>query len=314
MANNIAFIINDITTINPLKDSSFAMMLAAQKRNYNIFCFDIRQMTLTKTGVIASILEVKLTDNTTNYFKILTKKDVNLNIFKAIIMRQDPPFNMNYIYATYLLEYAVKQGVLVLNKPQALRDFNEKIAIMSFPSCITDTIVTSNIEEIQQFIDKQQTAIVKPLDNMGGVDIFKIAKNDDYKNIIIRLTNNGQTPIMVQKYLKEINQGDKRILIINGKPIPYALARIPKKGSFKGNLAAGATGIGQELSKRDKYLCTQISPILQKNGLAFVGLDVIGDYITEINVTSPTGIRELDKQYNIDIAGEFIDYVSETLT
>ncbi len=308
MIKSIAFVMDSIFNINIDKDSSFAMMLSAQKRAYKIFCLDIDNITMKNKDVMAVVLEINVFDSS-NFVNIISKKLINLNTISIIIMRKDPPFNMNYIYATYLLEFVAKQGVLVLNKPQALRDFNEKFAIMHFPNCITDTIISIDINIITEFINKQKTAIIKPLDAMGGVGIYKVSINDNYQKIIKKISNNFKTPIMVQKYLDDIQYGDKRILMINGKPIPYALARIPKKGSFKGNLSAGATGIGQELSTRDKYLCTQIAPTLVANGLDFVGLDVIGDYISEINITSPTGIRELDSQYNIDIAGIFLDYI-----
>ncbi|WP_083502936.1 glutathione synthase [Bathymodiolus septemdierum thioautotrophic gill symbiont] len=227
-------------------------------------------------------------------------------------MRKDPPFDMDYIYATYFLEQAEKQGSLIINKPQSLRDANEKLFALNFPHCMPETLVTANQSQIKIFINTQKTAVVKPLDGMGGRDIFKFnARDTAIDTTLNRLTNNGKSPIMVQAFLPEIAKGDKRILLIDGKPIDYALARIPAKGNFKGNLAAGAIGIGQPLSKRDYYLCEQIAPTLKQKGLVFVGLDVIGDYITEINVTSPTCIRELDKQFNLNIAGVLFDAIEK---
>jgi glutathione synthase len=229
-------------------------------------------------------------------------------------MRKDPPFNMNYIYTTYLLEQAENNGVLVVNKPSSLRDANEKLFAINFPNCIPKSLVSTNKEQIKEFIKKQKIAIVKPLDGMGGKDIFKLEYNDDKTDDIINyLTKNGKNQIITQQFLTDIKKGDKRILLIDGKPIDYALARIPSKNNFKGNLAAGATGIGKPLSKRDYWLCEQIAPTLKAKKLIFVGIDVIGDYITEINVTSPTCIRELDKIFNLNIAGKLLDVIAHKL-
>ncbi len=313
----IAFLMDDVRRINPAKDSSFAMMLSAHKRSYQLFCFDSQQMHADKQGITAKVFKVEVFDKADNFVKIIGQEILNLANVDVILMRKNPPFNMNYIYATYLLEYLEQKGVLVVNKPRALRDFNEKLAIMRFPDCITNTLVSSNIEHLITFIKEQKTAIVKPLDEMGGENIFKLSIDDDKKHIVDilgELTHFGTTPIMAQRYLTAIARGDKRILIIDGKPIPYALARIPKAGSFKGNLAAGAIGVGQKLSARDKYLCAQVASTLTQNGLIFVGLDIIGDYISEINVTSPTGIRELDKIYHIRIADVLLDTIENRLS
>jgi glutathione synthase len=229
-------------------------------------------------------------------------------------MRKDPPFDMDYIYSTYLLEQLELEGVLVINKPSSLRDANEKLFALNFPECIPKTLVSSKIHELNNFIDSQKIVVVKPLDGMGGTDIFKLSKGDnDIDDILKRITNNESRYIMAQEFLPEIKDGDKRILLINGNPVDYALARLPAEGSFKGNLAAGAKGVGQPLSERDRYLCTQIAPTLIDKGLVFVGLDVIGDFITEINVTSPTCIRELDKQYGINISSSLLDEVERRL-
>jgi len=232
----------------------------------------------------------------------------------VVFMRKDPPFDMDYIYSTYLLEQLELQGVLVINKPSSLRDANEKLFALNFPECIPKTLVSSKISQLQGFIDSLSTVVVKPLDGMGGVDIFKLSKGDtNISEILKKITNNETRYIMAQEFLPEIKDGDKRILLINGRPVDYALARLPVEGSFKGNLAAGAKGVGQPLSERDRYLCAQIAPMLIKKGLVFVGLDVIGDYITEINVTSPTCIRELDKQFEINISAMLLDEVEKRL-
>jgi glutathione synthase len=222
---------------------------------------------------------------------------------------------MDYIYATYLLEQLESDGVLVVNKPSSLRDANEKLFALNFPECIPKTLVSSNIEKLNTFINEIKTVVVKPLDGMGGTDIYKLSHGDhNIEEVLQKITNNQSRYIMAQEFLPEIKEGDKRILLINGKPVDYALARLPAEGSFKGNLAAGAKGVGQPLSERDRYLCSQIAPMLIKKELMFVGLDVIGDYITEINVTSPTCIRELDKQFGLNISATLLDEVENRLS
>lgn len=297
-------VMDDVFSINPKKDSSFAIMLSAQKRNYRIFCCQVPQIFAHNKGVFANVIEVKLSDTSHNFVQNLDQKTMALASFNVVLMRQNPPFDMNYIYASYLLEQAEKQGVLVINKPQSLRDFNEKFSILNFPNCIPNTLVASDKVQLLRFLVQQKTIVIKPLSAMGGEDIFKLSSNDKTTALekITYLTQKNTVPIMAQRYLEEIDKGDKRILLIDGKPIPYALARIPKAGSFKGNLAQGATAIAQTLSQHDHWLCTQIAPVLKAKKLLFVGLDVIGNYITEINITSPTGIRELDKQCQLNIA------------
>ena len=229
-------------------------------------------------------------------------------------MRKDPPFDMDYIYATYLLEQLEASGVMVVNKPSSLRDANEKLFALNFPDLIPKTLVSSDNEKLADFINDNDCVVVKPLDGMGGTNIFKLKKGDNnIEEVLLKLTNNGQRYIMAQEFLPEIKHGDKRILLINGKPVDYALARMPAEGNFKGNLAAGAIGVGQPLSERDRFLCKKIAPILIEKELIFVGLDVIGDYITEINVTSPTCIRELDSQFDLNISAELLDVVEEKL-
>lgn len=305
----IAVLMDDIATINPKKDSSFAMMLEASKRGWDIDTFDTCDLFAKDGSVFANCAKTTVSDSL-YWYKKSPNTIVSLEQFDVILMRKDPPFDMNYIYATYLLEQAENKGVLVVNKPQSLRDANEKLFALNFPHCMPKTLISSNQTQIKDFVDLLKTVIVKPLDGMGGSDIFKFEARDcGIDKVLQRLTNNEKCPIMVQEFLPEIMQGDKRILLINGKPIDYALARIPAKGNFKGNLAAGAIGIGQPLSKRDYWLCQQIAPTLQEKGLLFVGLDVIGDYITEINVTSPTCIRELDAQFNLNIACILFDTI-----
>ncbi len=310
----IAILMDDIKDIKPHKDSSLAMALEASRRHWNIYTFDSHDLFAQAGQVFATCAKTQVFDNAEHWYEKAPEITMNLAEFDVILMRKDPPFDMNYIYATYFLEQAENKGVLVVNKPQSLRDANEKLFALNFPNCLANTLVSSNQDQLHQFINEQGIGVVKPLDGMGGKDIFKLTKGDSNINEVLEyLTQNSTTPIMAQEFLPEIAQGDKRILLINGKPINYALARMPAKGSFKGNLAAGATGVGQPLSDRDRYLCEQIAPTLKAKGLMFVGLDVIGDYITEINVTSPTCIRELDEQFGLNIAGTLFDEIEQAL-
>ena len=310
----LAVLMDDISSIKPIKDSSFAMMLEAQKRGWDIYTFDSTDMFYGDGKVIANARKTLVKDSEHEWYKCEAAEELQLTNIDVVFMRKDPPFDMDYIYATYLLEQAEDSGVLVVNKPSSLRDANEKLFALNFPDCIPETLVSSNIEKLSEFISKIKIAVVKPLDGMGGTDIFKLAKGDkNIEEVLLKITNQGSRYIMAQEFLPEIKDGDKRILLINGRPVDYALARIPAEGNFKGNLAAGAKGVGQPLSERDRYLCSQIAPMLIEKELMFVGLDVIGDYITEINVTSPTCIRELDSQFNLNISSILLDEVEVKL-
>lgn len=311
----IAVLMDDISDINPKKDTTLALMLEAKRRGWEIYTFDSHALFAHQNQIFAYAAITEVADDLSHWFVKKREETIALTQFKVILMRKNPPFDMNYIYATYLLEQAENQGVLVVNKPQSLRDFNEKLAILSFPNCIPDTLVSSDNLIIKNFLKKNKTIVIKPLNEMGGEGIFKLNASDNPTQItrhINQLTQNN-TPLMAQKFLPEIAQGDKRIILINGSPIPYALARMPKKGSFKGNLAQGAIGISQPLSQRDHWLCQQIAPTLKAKKLLFVGLDIIGDYITEINITSPTGIRELDSQCHLNIAAALFDVLSKQI-
>ena len=310
----LAVLMDDISSIKPIKDSSFAMMLEAQKRGWEIFTFDTPDMFYEDGIVLANARKTLVRDSEQDWYECEDIKALPLNNIDIIFMRKDPPFDMDYIYATYLLEQAENSGTLVVNKPSSLRDANEKLFALNFPECIPETLVSSNIKKLSEFISKIKTAVVKPLDGMGGTDIFKLTKGDkNIEEVLLKITNQGSRFIMAQEFLPEIKNGDKRILLINGKPVDYALARIPAEGNFKGNLAAGAKGVGQPLSERDRYLCSQIAPMLIEKELMFVGLDVIGDYITEINVTSPTCIRELDSQFDLNISSMLLDEIEDKL-
>ena len=310
----LAVLMDDISSIKPIKDSSFAMMLEAQKRGWEIFTFDTPDMFYKDGIVFANARKTLVRDSEQDWYECEDIEALPLNSIDIVFMRKDPPFDMDYIYATYLLEQAENSGTLVVNKPSSLRDANEKLFALNFPECIPETLVSSNIKKLSEFISKIKTAVVKPLDGMGGTDIFKLTKGDkNIEEVLLKITNQGSRFIMAQEFLPEIKNGDKRILLINGKPVDYALARIPAAGSFKGNLAAGAKGVGQPLSARDRHLCSQIAPMLIEKELMFVGLDVIGDYITEINVTSPTCIRELDSQFDLNISSMLLDEIEDKL-
>ena len=306
---------DDISSIKPHKDSTFAMMLEAQARHWEIYTFDSPDMYYSDGKVIADSKKTLVNDSKSDWHSREDTQPLSLSSLDAVFMRKDPPFDMDYIYATYLLEQLESDGVLVVNKPSSLRDANEKLFALNFPECIPKTLVSSNIEKLNTFINEIKTVVVKPLDGMGGTDIYKLSQGDhNIEDVLQKITNSQSRYIMAQEFLPEIKEGDKRILLINGKPVDYALARLPAEGSFKGNLAAGAKGVGQPLSERDRYLCSQIAPMLIEKELMFVGLDVIGDYITEINVTSPTCIRELDKQFGLNISASLLDEVENRLS
>ncbi|MBN2605719.1 MAG: glutathione synthase [Thiotrichales bacterium] len=319
MQIKLGIVMDPIDGIKPYKDSSFAMLLEAQRRGYALFYMEPQDIYLKNGKPFATTSELKVwdrskSDTTSQYFGFGASSETALSDLNIILIRQDPPFNNDYLYSTHMLELAEAEGVLVVNKPQSLRDANEKLFASWFPECIPPTIVSANADKIKAFIQDHQDTILKPLDAMGGASIFRVKKDDPNINVIIEnMTGHGKHHIMAQIYLPEISEGDKRILLVNGEPVPYALARIPAQGETRGNIAAGGTGVGIALSERDYWLCEQIRPTLQAKGLYFVGLDVIGDYITEINVTSPTCIRELDEQYRLNIAGTLFDHLEGLL-
>lgn len=315
MAIKLGIVMDPIENINPVKDSSFAMLLEAQRRGYELFYMQPEDIYLKNTKPFAIASELKVWDrNDGQHHGFGATTHLDLTSLDIILIRQDPPFNNDYLTSTHLLELAESAGVLVVNKPQSLRDANEKLFASYFPECLAPSVVSANADVLREFINEQQDTILKPLDAMGGASIFRVKQDDPNISVIIEMmTDHGKHHIMAQKFLPEIAAGDKRILLIDGEPVPYALARIPKTGETRGNIAAGGTGVGQPLSERDLWLCQQIAPKLKQKGLLFVGLDVIGDYITEINVTSPTCIRELDKQFQLNIAGDLFDCLEQKL-
>jgi len=306
----LGIIMDPIDGINIKKDSSFAMLLEAQSRVWDIYYMEMDDLFLVNDIPSATTRKMTVEDETSRWYQFHQATTLSLFDLDVILMRKDPPFNMEYIYATYLLELAHRQGTLVVNNPASLRDANEKLFVSWFPQCTTPTLVARKSEHIHAFLDEHRDIILKPLDGMGGASIFRIQHSDQNTNVIIEtLTENGNRHAMAQRFIPEIVHGDKRILMIDGEPVPYALARIPKEGEIRGNLAAGGSAKGVELTSRDRWICEQLAPTLKEKGLLFVGIDVIGDYLTEINVTSPTCIRELDTIYNLNIAGDLMDAI-----
>lgn len=329
MAIKLGIVMDSIQSINIKKDSSFAMLLEAQRRGYEIYYMEMSDLFIENNQARAFTQRLRVDDNKNKWYQFIasTASDENaeetadvmpsvieLSELDTILMRKDPPFDMEYIYATYILEMAAQSGTLVVNNPKSLRDANEKLFTHQFPDCTVPTLVSRNKEQFKQFLTQHKDIIVKPLGGMGGHSIFRIKENDPNLNVILEtMTDHASQYIMAQRFIPEISQGDKRILIINGTPVDYALARIPPKGETRGNLAAGGTGKGIPLSERDYWLCEQVAPRLKEMGLIFVGMDVIGDYITEINVTSPTCIRELDSLYGLNISALLMDVIEEKI-
>ena len=311
---NILFIMDPISSVNPKKDSTLAMIVAAQKKQWQIFYAEQKDLIVAdgKPFVTRKPLSVDL--SLTDWYSLGESETVSLNDMNVIMMRKDPPFDNEYIYSTYILELAESNGSLVVNKPQSLRDANEKLFTAWFPDCTPKTTVSRRDDVLRDFIAEHQDVILKPLDGMGGTSIFRVKANDPNIGVIIEtLTSYGNVTAMAQKFIPEITEGDKRILVINGKPIPYALARIPAKGETRGNLAAGGTGVAVPLTESDYRIVERVAPTLVDKGLIFVGLDVIGSYLTEINVTSPTCIREIDAAFNTDIAGDLMTEIESRL-
>jgi glutathione synthase len=314
MSKNLGIVMDPIDKIKVSKDSSFAMLLAAQARGWTLWYMELNDLWLCDGHANAFMRQLQVRDDPKNWFTLGTSQTAPLDTLSVILMRKDPPFDLEYIVATYLLEQTEAAGTLVVNKPQSLRDANEKLYTAWFPQCCAPSRVTRRASCLQDFLQEHGEIILKPLDGMGGKSIFRLAQGDVNTSVIIEtITQHEQRFVMAQRYLPEIAQGDKRILLVDGEPIPYALARIPAPGEFRGNLAAGGRGEGVPLSERDKWICAQVGPVLREKGLLFVGLDVIGHYLTEINVTSPTCIRELDKLYGLDIGGQLMTVIEEKL-
>lgn len=310
----LGIVMDPISHVNVKKDSSMAMMLEAQKRGYEIHYMEMKDLYLYQGQCRATTQKIKVFDDPEHWYELEEENDIAVESLDAVLMRKDPPFDTEYIYATYMLERAEVAGTLIVNKPQSLRDCNEKLFTAWFPELTAKTLVTRKSEQIRAFHQEEKDVIIKPLDGMGGSSIFRINEKDPNVGVIIEtLTNHGNQYAMVQEFMPAIKEGDKRILIVNGEPMPYCLARIPAQGETRGNLAAGGTGRAQPLSPSDKMIAETIAPELKKRGLYFVGLDVIGDKVTEINVTSPTCIREIEAAYPINISGKLMDAIEQNI-
>ncbi|MCP4125523.1 MAG: glutathione synthase [Gammaproteobacteria bacterium] len=314
MSISLGIVMDPIDSIHTYKDSSFAMMLEAQARNWSIWYMEQSDLCLQDNRSYARMRQVELTDSTSSWFSFGVERYQPLDELDVILMRKDPPFDMEYVYTTYILEQAERSGTLVVNRPSSLRDANEKLFTAWFPDCCTSSLVSRDHQQLTDFLQQHGDIILKPLDGMGGASVFRVQLDDPNSNVIIEtLTANGAKYAMAQRFLPEISAGDKRILMVDGDPIPYALARIPQSGDNRGNLAAGGRGEGIALSEQDFWIAAQVGPILRERGILFAGLDVIGDYLTEINVTSPTCIRELDSQFGLNISAQLLDKIESKI-
>ena len=320
---HFAFLMDPLETLNLKKDSTLAMIRAAQLRGHRVSYLTLADLVYADGAAKASVREIRLRDDFARSLDAKTAGDdwyslgpstvQALAAFDIVMMRKDPPFDMEYVYATYFLERAAESGALVVNNPRSLRDCNEKFFATAFPTCCPPLIISRSMEVLKTFHAEHGDVVLKKLDGMGGMNIFRVTREDPNLNVILEtMTNREAELVMAQRYLPEIRDGDKRILMIDGEPVPFALARIPKTGESRGNLAAGGTGEGRPLTPRDREIAAVVGPELVRRGLRFVGIDVIGDYLTEVNVTCPTCIRELDTQFGLDIAGTLIEKLTST--
>ena len=311
----IGVVMDPIQSIKPVKDSSFAMLLEAERRGADIHYMLQADLKMVAGKALAHSKRLSVRDDKQDWFTLGEAREINLGDLDVILMRKDPPFNMEYIYTSYILERAEDAGALIVNKPQSLRDMNEKAYTAWFPQCAPLTLITRSMQEMKNFLAEHGRIVVKPLDGMGGKSIFVVAKGDNNANVIFEtLTDFGSRFAMAQVFIPEISDGDKRILLIDGEPVPCALARIPSADDNRGNLVMGATGEARRLTERDEWICGEVGPVLRERGVIFAGIDVIGDYLTEINVTSPTGIRELDRAFDLNIAGTLFDAIEARLS
>lgn len=314
MSIRLGIVMDPIAAIAFKKDSSLAMLLAAQSRGWPLFYMEQQDLYQRGHQARARVRPLRVFNDPAHWFELDAEQDIALEELDVILMRKDPPFNSEYIYATYLLELAEKAGSLVVNSPRSLRDCNEKFFATQFPQCTPPTLVSRRADILRDFAREHRDVILKPLDEMGGASIFRHREGDPNLSVILEtLTDHGSRQIMAQRYIPEIRDGDKRILMIDGEPVPYCLARIPAQGETRGNLAAGGRGEPRPLSERDREIAAIVGPELRRRGLLFVGLDVIGDYLTEINVTSPTCIREIDAAYDTRIGDRLMDAIAGRL-
>jgi glutathione synthase len=315
MTLKLGIVMDPIANISYKKDTSLAMLVAAQERGWELFYMEQSDLYLNADKAMGYMRSLRVAYDPQQWYLMGEASDMPLADLDVILMRTDPPVDSNYVYSTYLLERAEQAGTLIVNKPQSLRDCNEKLFATQFPQCCPPFLVSSRADKLKAFHKQHGDVIFKPLDGMGGSSIFRIKPDDANVSVIIEtLTQHGRSPIMAQRYIPDIVKGDKRILLIDGEPVPYALARVPAIGESRGNLAAGGSGIAQPLSDRDKWICAQVRESIREKGLLFVGLDVIGDYLTEINVTSPTCVREINAAFNLDLAGDLMNCIAEKLS
>ena len=314
MGTSLGVIMDPIQSISFYKDSTLAILLAAQTQGFDLFYMEQSDLYIDNTGPKAQLRPLKVFNDGTKWFELGDSRDAALEEMDVLLMRKDPPFDGEFIYSTYILEAAERRGSLVVNKPQSLRDCNEKIFATEFPQCIPPLLVSRDQERLKDFLAEHQDVVYKPLDGMGGTSIFRVKEGDQNLNVILEtVTKYGAETIMAQKFMPQITQGDKRILVVDGEVIPFCLARIPTGSDFRGNLAVGGRGVVQPLSERDMWIAQQVAPTLKERGLIFVGLDVIGDYLTEINVTSPTCIREIDNAEGTQVGERLIKAISARL-
>ena len=310
---SIAVVMDPIDHIKPAKDTTLAMMLAAQRRGHELHYLGLGDLWLRDGVAIGRARPAEVRDDPHDWYTLGEAAVRPLGGFDAILMRKDPPFDTEYIYATYILERAETAGALIVNRPQGLRDMNEKVYTAWFPECCAPTLITRDMADMHAFLREHGRAVCKPLHGMGGRSIFVLDAGDKNASVVFEtLTDYGQRYAIVQRYLPEIvTTGDSRVILVDGEPVPYALARIPSPADNRGNLAAGARGVGRPLDERDRWLASRIGPTLRDRGMLFVGLDVIGGYVTEINVTSPTGARELDRQFGLDVGAQLVEAVEK---
>ena len=311
----LAVIMDPLHNIKPHKDSSLAMMLEAQTRGFEVYCGDLNEIWLDQDLPRGRLSKVEVFDDSDHWFDSSEKVDINLGDLDVILMRKDPPFDIQYVFSTYVLEQAQRQGTVVVNDPQGLRDANEKAFLAWFPDCVPATMIARSLEQMREFISQHNQVVVKPLDMMGGRSVFATSIEDGNHNVIFETVSDyGRRYTMLQEYIPEIaTSGDRRILLIDGRPIPFALARIPSAGDHRGNMDAGARVEVHPLTDREQSICNQIGPRLREKGLLFAGIDIIGDYMTELNVTSPTGIRELERETGLPIAGQLFDAIESSV-
>ena len=314
MGKSLGVVMDPIQSINYTKDTSLSLLLAALRQGYKLFYMEQRHLFLDGGNPRAEVRPLKVFEDEHRWYELEGASSVPLEELDVILMRKDPPFDSEFIYSTYILEAAERRGTLVVNRPQSLRDCNEKVFATQFPQCTPPLLVSRDQGRLKKFLAEHGDVVFKPLDGMGGTSIFRVRECDQNLNVILEtLTKHGAETIMAQKYLPDIVTGDKRILVVDGKVVPYCLARIPSEGEFRGNLAAGGSGVVQPLSDQDRWIAEQIAPTLVEKGLLFVGLDVIGDYLTEINVTSPTCVREIDRAQNTAIADQLMAAIDARL-